>query len=164
MPARASTTVMRKPMLSLLTLLVTGGSLIAETANMGGSWMLNEKRSRFGDVPHPANVSLTIEHNEPKLKYSGTVSDPADGQINDFNFDGAVDGKEYVVKQDNGDRKVTFRRINDRTVESVSKFPDGELRSTLIMSADGRTLERRMRYSGKDAKNRSWTEIYEKKQ
>lgn len=138
-------------------------SLMAEVANMGGTWVLNEKRSRFGDNPRPGNVFLTIEHNEPKLKYSGTVNRAGEGSITDFTFDGAIDGKEYTTKQSSGDRKVTFRRVDDRTVESVTTTQAGEIRSTLIMSHDGRTLERRMSSQNKDGKRRSWTEIYEKK-
>jgi hypothetical protein len=139
-------------------------TLMAEVANMSGSWALNEKRSRFGDNPHPSQVFLKIEHNEPKLKYSGNTNHANEGQINDFQFDGAIDGKEYIGKQDNGDRRVTFRRVNDNTVESLSKLAEGELSSRETVSSDGRTLERRMTFRGKDGKTRRWVEIYEKKQ
>lgn len=131
---------------------------------MGGNWVLNEQRSRFGDNPRPGNVFLTIEHNEPKLKYTGTVNQPTEGSIQDFSFDGAIDGKEYTIKQDGGDRKVVFKRINDRTVESVQSLNGGQLRSGMTMSSDRKTLERTMNFKDRDGKNRTWTEIYEKKQ
>ena len=137
---------------------------MAEVANMSGSWIMNEKRSRFGDNPRPSGVTLDVQHEEPKLKYSGKVNHPNEGHIIDFNFDGAIDGKQYTVKEDRGDRQVTFRRVNDRVVESVSKWSDGELRSTITMSRDGRSMERRMNFKDRDGKRREWVEVYEKKQ
>jgi hypothetical protein len=131
---------------------------------MSGTWVLNEKRSRFGDNPRPGNVTLTVEHNEPKLKYSGTVNHADEGHIIDFNFDGAIDGKPYTVKEDRGDRTVTFKRVNDRAVESESKWSDGQLHATVTLSRDGRTMERKMSFKDRDGKRREWVEIYEKKQ
>jgi hypothetical protein len=112
----------------------------------------------------PGDVTLTIQHNDPQLKYNGTVNNPPEGAINDFSFDGAIDGKVHIVKQDNGDRKVTFRRINDRTVESVSRGPEGEIRSRITMSRDGNSMERNMMVKAPDGKTRKWTEVYSKKQ
>jgi hypothetical protein len=147
-----------------LTFLMAAGLVFAEAANMSGTWALNIERSRFGDNPHPSNVVLTIQHNEPALKYSGTVNHPNEGHIIDFQFDGAIDGKTYTVKEDRGDRQTVFRRVNDRAVESDSKWTDGELKSRITISQDGRTLERRMEFRDRAGKKRNWTEIYEKKQ
>ncbi|MBC7924150.1 MAG: hypothetical protein H7039_00685 [Bryobacteraceae bacterium] len=151
-------------MRSFLLSLLLSSSLLAAVSSMGGTWMLNEQRSRFGDNVHPGQVVLTIQHDEPKFKYTGTVNNPPEGYINDFSFDGAIDGKEYVSKQDNrGDRKVTFRRVNNRVVESVTTASEGEIRSRITMSRDGNTLERTMTLRGTDGKTRNWVEIYEKK-
>ena len=130
---------------------------------MSGSWVLNLQRSRFGDNPHPAGVTLTVEHNELSLRYTGQVNQPAEGQINDFSFDGAIDGKQYPVKEDRTQRSIMFKRVNDRVVESLSKWSDGELRSVITMSRDGRTMERRMTFKDRAGKTVEWTEIYEKK-
>ena len=135
----------------------------AEVSNMSGTWVLNEQRSKFGDNPRPGNVTLQIQHAEPKLKYSGTVNHPNEGHILDFQFDGAIDGKSYTSKEDRGDRHITFKRRSDRSLESHSKWTDGELHSILTMSDDGRTLERRMSFRDREGKKREWTEIYEKK-
>src|SRR4051812_36352316 len=109
-------------------------TLLADVANMSGTWVLSDSRSRFGNNPHPSEVFLTIEHNEPKLKYQGTVNRPQEGAITDFRFDGAIDGKEYTVKEESGERKTTFRRLNDRSVESVTELDQGEVRSRITMS------------------------------
>lgn len=144
--------------------LITAAFALAEIAGMSGTWVLNAERSRFGDNPRPSNVTLTVEHQEPKFKYTGTVNHPNEGQMIDFHFDGAIDGKQYVVKEDRGDRTVTFKRVNDRVVESTSTWTDGELHSTITISRDGRTMERKMAFKDRDGKRREWTEIYEKKQ
>jgi len=143
--------------------LILASSLAAAVANMGGTWMLDQKRSRFADDMRPGQVTLTIEHDDPQLKYSGTTNNPTEGAINDFSYDGAVDGKEHVVKQDKGDRRVTFKRINGRTVESLSKGPEGEVRSRITMSREGHSMERRMTVKAPDGKTRRWVEVYTKK-
>ena len=56
------------------------------------------------------------------------------------------------MKEDRGERQTTFRRVNDRVVESVSKWCDGELKSRMTMSHDGRTLERRMDFRDRAGK------------
>src|SRR3954447_11563522 len=146
----------------LLTLLLTF-SLVAAVSNMGGTWVLNPKRSRFADGMHPGNVTLTIQHNDPKLKYDGTTDNPEEGQYRDFHFDGAIDGKEYVVRDADGDHRMTLKRVNDRVIESDTKTAAGEIKSRITISHDGNTLERRMSWRGNDGKTRSWVEIYEKK-
>ena len=151
-------------MLYLALTLITGALAMAEPVNMSGTWVLNEQRSRFGDQPRPGNVTLTVEHNEPKLRYSGVVNHPNEGHILDFNFDGAVDGRQYTVREDRGGRTVVFKRVNDRVLQSFSKWSDGELTSTITMSRDGRTMERKMAFRDRDGKRREWVEIYEKKQ
>src|SRR5688572_28225826 len=107
-PGAASHLMMRYLALFLIAAVLAA----ADVANMEGTWVLNEKRSRFGDNPRPGNVTLSVEHKEPKLKYSGSVNHPNEGHIIDFNFDGSIDGKPYTVKEDRGDLTVTFRRLN----------------------------------------------------
>ena len=148
----------------LSVLLITCAAALADVANLSGTWSLNPDRSRFGSNPHPAGVILTIQHNEPSLKYSGTVNQSSEGHAIDFQFDGAIDGKPYTIKEDRGDRTTTFRRVSDRVIESVSKWSDGELKSTITISGDGKTLERRMNFRDREGKKRDWTEIYERKQ
>jgi hypothetical protein len=75
-----------------------------------------------------------------------------------------LDGKPYTIQQDRGERQVTLRRISDRAVESRSEWSDGDLRSTITISGDGKTLERVMVFRDRAGKTRRWVEIYEKKQ
>lgn len=112
----------------------------------------------------PSTVLLTIEHNEPALKYSGTVTPTTEDAPTKFEFNGAIDGKEYPAKEGSSERGMKFTRKSDRVIESDATLSDGsEEHSILTLSGDGRTLERRMRVRTRDGARREWTEIYEKR-
>jgi hypothetical protein len=149
-----------------LILLACSFLMAAEVADMSGTWSLNTKRSRWGKMPQPSNIELRIEHKEPAFTYSGTINRPDEAASTSFEFHGAIDGKEYDVKEDNKvQRKIAFERKNDRTITSKSHFPDGRGVETSVMtlSRDGRTLSREMEFKPKGASSQKWTEIYEKK-
>ena len=63
---------MMKAFLSFL--LCVSVAAAADVANMTGSWKLNLAKSKFEKNAAPLNVLLKIEHSEPALKYSGTVT------------------------------------------------------------------------------------------
>lgn len=151
-----------------LTMVTLSSICVAEVANMSGSWWLNVKRSRWEDNKRPPNsVALTIEHNEPALKYSGIVNGPGEDDPRKFEFNGAIDGKAYGLVEDGKEqRKITFKRRSDRVIESESTLPGGQLHehTTMTLSGDGRTLERKMEVRGGAGKGREWVEIYEKRQ
>ena len=64
-----------KPVRQVALFMFLLGSLAAaaDVANMSGVWKLNVKKSKFEKNGAPINVELRIQHNEPALKYSGTV-------------------------------------------------------------------------------------------
>jgi hypothetical protein len=138
--------------------------MLAEVANMSGTWVLNVKRSQWGNKPSPTRVDLVIEHNEPALKYSGTTQAPDERGATSFSFTGAIDQKEYVVKEDTGERRVRFRRTSDNTVEGVYIGPDGKTQETTktTISRDARTLIRHVTVKLPDSRTSRWTEVYEK--
>lgn len=135
----------------------------AQPGNLSGDWHLNVERSKWGQVRKPVSIVLRIEHREPELKYTGEVL-YADDDSREFTFNGAVDGKEYSVTRSFGPGKVTIRRLDSATVESVMKSDDGHLVETArtILSQDGKTMTRRVRRQSPDGA-KVWTEIYEKR-
>jgi hypothetical protein len=140
--------------------------LNAEVANMSGAWALNVKRSTWGDKPSPTRVDLTIQHNEPSFKYSGTAQPPDERAASTFEFSGAIDEKEYTVTE-NGKaaRKVRYKRTGDNTIEGVFMGTDGtsaEMTRTTL-ARDGKTLVRNVRIKLPDGRVSTWTEVYEKK-
>ena len=137
----------------------------ADVADLSGNWWLNPKRSRWSDKGRPPNnVALIIEHHEPELKYHGTINRLELEPIK-FEFNGRIDGKEYTATEDGVPRKMTFKRRSDRVIESVSELPGGKGKETSVItiSADGKTLERRMKIKDSAGGEREWVEIYEKR-
>ncbi len=151
-----------KAVLSVLLALSIASA--ADVANMSGNWKLNVKKSKF-DKAAPTNVTLHIEHNEPALKYSGSVTGSQEGQPDTFAFDGAIDEKIYPVKEgaDTG-RTIKFKRKSANTVESWSSDRDhiSEEYAVTTVSGDGKSLVRTMSVKHKDGTKRNWVEHYDK--
>jgi hypothetical protein len=151
-----------KVLLSLLLCLSFASA--ADVANMTGSWKLNVKKSKFEKNAAPLDVLLKIEHAEPALKYSGTVTGSQEGHPDTFEFNGAIDDKIYPVKEsvDTG-RTIKFKRKSNNAVESWSSDKNGmEEYAVTTLSSDGKSLVRTMNVKQKDGSRRTWTEFYDK--
>ena len=147
-----------------LSLLIPVFACYGEVASLNGVWTLNVKESRWpAGRKAPQNVVITIEHQEPKLKYNGEVTLADDGRTSRFSFDGAIDGREYTATEDGGERKVTFRRESDNTIRSTMTSMDGSRveTATNVVSANGKRLTRRITLKTPDETLR-WTEVYDK--
>jgi len=156
---------MRSSATRIGTLLLTlaFSALAADVANMGGEWHLNVKRSKWGQKPAPQSVIIKIDHQEPKLQYSGKVVN-AQENTSTFSFDGAIDGKEYSLKDDNAERKITVSRLSPVATTSTIRSADGKTEevTTTRLSQDGKNLIRRIRLTSPEG-NRAWTEVYDRK-
>jgi hypothetical protein len=140
-------------------------ALAADVSNMSGDWVLNTKESKWGQKKRaPQNVTLHIDHNEPKLKYNGDITQDVEGQRHTFTYDGAIDGKEYRVKEDDGERKIVIKRKNGSTIESTLTSLDGNSveTDTTSISSDGKRLTRRVTMKAPEG-NASWVEVYDKR-
>lgn len=136
----------------------------ADVANMSGAWKLNVEKSKFEKNAAPMSVVLKIEHNEPSLKYSGSVTGSQEGHPDTFEFSGAIDDKIYPVKEstDTG-RTIKFKRKSDNEVESWSSDRNNmEEYAVTRLSGNGKTLVRTMTVKHKDGAKRTWTEVYDK--
>ncbi len=136
--------------------------MAAGNANFGGAWVLNVERSKWVEDRKPTSAAITIEHNDPEFKYDGTVSYSTESRH--YKFDGAIDGKQYPVDEFYGKGHVILKRVNDRTLESVTTSTDGKYKETArsALSRDGKTLTRSITLESPQGKKR-WTEVYEKK-
>lgn len=134
----------------------------AEVPSLSGAWTLNLEKSRWGAKPKPSSVMLTIEHNEPTLKYRGTAVD-ATGESRDFSLEAAIDGKPYPVVRSYGEGTVVIRRLSATTIQSEFRSRDGRYQENTrtTLSGDGRTLTHRIRLRSPEGAA-SWTEVYEK--
>jgi len=145
-------------MRSLALLLLLTIPCLAEPANLSGTWRLDLKKSKWGGHSAPQSGEIVIEHNEPKLKYTGKVTD-LDGTENTYSFDGAIDGKEYPVKMGTGDQKIIIKRLSPNSISSTLKNADSEEEAITTLAPDSKSLVRKVRRSGPKGKS-SWTEVY----
>jgi len=130
---------------------------------MSGQWVLNTKKSKWGKKKAAQNLVLDIRHQEPKFSYSGELTQDVEGQMSKFSFDGAIDGKEYPVRQDGVERKAVYTRKNKYVIDSKITSMDGRSveQGTTMISPDGKTLTRTVYLKGPDGEAR-WTEVYDK--
>jgi hypothetical protein len=138
------------------------GSFAAQIPDLTGTWKLNVAKSSWGKKQKPSSVLVVVEHNEPALKYHGTVVD-AHGDGRHFDFSGAIDGREHPVSGQYGEGKTTIRRVDSNTTTSRFQSNDGLIVETArtILSRDGKVLTRQLRLKDPNGEI-SWTEIYEK--
>lgn len=135
----------------------------ADARNMSGEWMLNIEKSKWGEKHRPQSVKIEIQHREPALKYRGTVTD-ASGVVTKFEFDGAIDNKEYQITDAGVQRAVRIRRISPLTTSTTIKSPDGITENaTTAMSQDGKTLTRHIILKTPEGTTK-WTEVYDRVQ
>jgi len=143
-------------------LMLWASPLNAQVLNLSGTWRLNLEKSDGGGLPAPKGVMVKIVHKEPALKYSVIGTDPQ-GQPMNFEFDGAIDGKPYKETGPGGGGTLTYKRINDYTVEGTSTSADGKTTETFTVSAskDGKVFTRKGTNKGPEGEYK-FSEVYEK--
>lgn len=152
---------------ALIALSFVAAIASAQIPDLSGTWRLNVQKSNWGKHPKPSSGKVVIEHHEPQLKYTGTISvndggETAVGNTN-FSFDGAIDGKEYPVAGTDGPLKMSIRRVSPASTISELKSNDGTVLETAktTISPDGKRMTREMKAvaPGGDV---SWMEIYDR--
>lgn len=156
---------MKKAMLLLVpsVLCATMGIPPSAPGDLTGDWHLNVEKSRWGSVSKPVSVVVHIEHREPALSYHGEIV-YANEDTRQFGFAGAIDGKQYPLTRSYGEGKVTLKRLDVRTIESVFRSDSGGYTETArtSVSQDGKVLTRHLRLQGPDGV-KTWTEVYERR-
>ncbi|HWQ52629.1 MAG TPA: hypothetical protein VN442_03020 [Bryobacteraceae bacterium] len=139
------------------------GVCAGQPANLTGTWHLNVAKSHWGSKPKPASVVLQIQHQEPALQYSGTVTE-ANEDGRSFTFTGAIDGKSYPMTGALGAGTAVLKRVDAATYETVFRSDDGTRKETArtSLSRNGRYLTRRIRLET-PGDTKTWTEVYERR-
>ena len=143
-------------------LMLWASPLNAKILNTSGTWKLNAEKSDYGKLPKPKGVMVKVVHKEPAFKYSVTGTD-AEGQAINVEFDGAIDGKPYKETGTQGGTTVTYKRINDSTLEGTATSADGKTTETftLAVSKDGKVVTRKATVKGPEGEYTT-LQIYEK--
>ncbi len=138
------------------------GVCAGQPANLSGNWHLNIEKSHWGNKVKPQSVTLYIEHQEPLLRYSGTVTH-VNEDSRDFTFEGAIDGKPYSMVGSRGAGMAVLRRVDANTFESVFRTADNSCVETnrTSLSRDGSLLTRQIRLRTPEG-TLTWTEVYER--
>ena len=154
---------MRNAMRCVFASLLIAPALLAETpGNLTGTWYLNVDKSQWGSAKKPVSVVLKMEHKEPAIRYSGTVS-YVNEDTRDFAFDGAIDGTSYPMTRSYGAGTAVLRRVDAGTFEAVFRTADGAYVETArtSLSKNGTTLTRKVNLKTPQGSS-AWTEIYER--
>ncbi len=110
---------------------------LAGDANMG-TWKLNEAKSKF---PAGASKNNTVVYemagDQIKVTIDATL---ADGKPAHIEWSGKFDGKLYPLTGDPNNDERSYKKINDRTMEGVSK-KGGKVTSNtrIVVATDGKS-------------------------
>jgi hypothetical protein len=135
--------MLRKAIVTVLTVSAFAASLLAQKPNFSGTWTLNVSKSDFGPLPAPTSRIDVIEHKDPALKVS-TNAESAQGKQS-FVANYTTDGKEVANMQ--GPQEVKSTVVwdgNNLVINSKLKSGDNDinLKSVWSLSSDGNTLTR----------------------
>ncbi len=111
---------------------------LASDFNIMGTWKLNEAKSKFAPgATKNQTVTYQAEGDQVKVTIEGNT---ADGKSVHSEWAGKFDGKFYPLTGDSNVDERSYKQINGRTLEAVSK-KDGKLVSTtrIVVSADGKS-------------------------
>jgi hypothetical protein len=138
------------------------GSIAQSADNQVGTWKLNLAKSKHSPGPPPKESTLTIEPETDGLKFTIHATN-AEGKAVHVEFSPKYDGKDYPVTGMPGADSISMKKIDDYTIETVTKAAGKPLVTTRsVVSKDGKT--RTSTQSGTNAKGQTVnnTLMYEK--
>jgi hypothetical protein len=145
---------MRPVRISLLTVLLSGLLLGANTDPVIGRWKLNWEKSQ-SEGAAPKSVIRTYAKFREGFRVS-EVWRGQDGKITKFVYTAKYDGQEYPISYEGGGT-ITFTRHDANVAQGVSKTEEnGTYTFKQTVSQDGKTLiieTTRTDSSGKERKN-----------
>jgi len=115
------------------------GSIAHAADNQVGTWKLNVAKSKYSPGPAPKDGTLTVESEPNGLKITIHGTD-AEGKAVHMEFAPKYDGKDVPTTGMLGADTISMKKIDDYTVESVSKKGGKPLITTKsVVSKDGKT-------------------------
>jgi hypothetical protein len=105
---------------------------------MIGTWKLNEAKSKIGSGA-TKNSTVVYEAAGDNIKCTIDGVD-AQGKPSHIEWAGNFDGKDYPLTGDPSGDMRSYKKINDRTMDGITK-KDGKVTgvSHIVISADGKT-------------------------
>ncbi|HEY6111911.1 MAG TPA: hypothetical protein VIV62_05305 [Chthoniobacterales bacterium] len=117
---------------------LAAGTLCLAANPQMGTWKLNEKKSKIT----PGTQKNTTVTYQSMLFQTKVTGDGVDGKGNPIHSEwmGAFDGKDHPVKGNGVEQTRSYRKIDDRTLEFVSKRAGNALvQGRIVVAADGKS-------------------------
>jgi hypothetical protein len=144
---------MRRPVTTLLALIVAGVWTYASENPQVGTWKLNVAKSKYTPGPAPKSGTAKIEdwgNDGVKVTADGVN---AEGQTTHVEFQAKYDGKDYPITGLPNADTISLKRVNTNTVDGITKKGGKEVsKSRSVISKDGKT--RTFTTEGTDAQGR----------
>jgi len=126
-------------LLAITVAVLVLGSIAQAADNQAGTWKLNVAKSKYSPGPAPKEGTLTIESQADGLKFTIHGTD-AEGKAVHMEFSPKYDGKDYPATGMPGADTISMKKIDDNTIETVSKKGGKPLITTKsVVSKDGKT-------------------------
>jgi hypothetical protein len=144
---------MRRPVTTLLALIVAGVWTYASENPQVGTWKLNVAKSKYTPGPAPKSGTTKIEdwgNDGVKVTADGVN---AEGQTTHVEFQAKYDGKDYPITGLPNADTISLKLVNTNTVDGITKKGGKEVsKSRSVISKDGKT--RTFTTEGTDAQGR----------
>jgi len=138
------------------------GSIAHAADNQAGTWKLNVAKSKYSPGPPPKEGTLTVDAIPDGLKITIHGTD-AEGKAVDMEFSPKYDGKDVPATGLPGADTISMKKINDYTVETVSKKAGKPLVTTRSeVSKDGKTRTTTQKGTNAKGEKVNNTIVYEK--
>ncbi|MGJ5818012.1 hypothetical protein [Paludibaculum fermentans] len=127
--------------LALAVALASPAAFSADKPNLTGTWVLNVKKSDFGQSPGPDKFERKIVHNDPELKMTTKQNFQSQERVNDVVY--VIDGAAHTVKSGQAEAQITATwKGKDLEVKSVRNVQGNEIVAveTWTLGEDGKTL------------------------
>jgi hypothetical protein len=109
-----------------------------------GTWKMNPSKSKFGDSPRFEQTNV-ISQSGDELKNVSDITYEGGAKLH-VEWRAKLDGKPYPLEGDVHYDTVLVTKINERTLEVVSKKGSQVSRSSRwVISSDGKTMTRTMK-------------------
>ena len=127
----------RMTALAVVVMCFIGWSFAAENPNMG-TWKLNEAKSKLSPgAPKNSTVVYEAAGDNVKCTIDGT---DGQGKPTHIVWTGKFDGKDYPLTGDSNADMRSYKLINDRTTEGITKKGGKVTTTTRIeLAADGKS-------------------------
>jgi hypothetical protein len=141
--------------LTMALCFIAAAGCLASDVNMG-TWKLNEAKSKLAPgATKNQTVVYQAAGDQMKVTIEGTT---ADGKSLHIEWTGKFDGKFYPLTGDPNNDERSYKQINGRTLEGISKKAGKVVSTTrIVVAADGKS--RTVTSSGTNAKGQKVTTV-----